>query len=57
MRDFQKVMYTVLYLKWIANENLLYNTRDSTQWYETGYMEAGFGGEWIHIWLNPLLST
>ena len=57
VRDFQKVMYTLLYLKWITNENLLYNTWGSAQWYETACMEAGFRGEWIHVWLNPLLFT
>ena len=57
VRDFQKVMYTLLYLKWITNENLRYNTWGSAQWYETACMEAAFRGEWIHVWLNPLLFT
>ena len=30
---FGKVMYTPLYLKWITNKDLLYNTWNSTQFY------------------------
>ena len=26
VRDFEKVMYTLLYLKWITNKDILYNT-------------------------------
>ena len=26
VKDFGKVMYTMLYLKWITNKNLLYST-------------------------------
>ena len=29
VRDFQKVMYTLLYLTWITNKDLLYNTWNS----------------------------
>ena len=31
--DFGKVMYTLLYLKWITNKNLLYSTQNSVQCY------------------------
>ena len=32
-REFGMVMYTLLYLKWIANKVLLYSTGNSTRWY------------------------
>ena len=31
--EFGKVMYTLLYLRWITNKDLMYNTRISTQFY------------------------
>ena len=49
VKDFGKVMYTLLYLKWITNKNLLYSTWNSAQWYMPAWMEVGFEGEWIHI--------
>ena len=49
IQDFGKVMYILLYLKWITNKNLLYSTWNSAQWYMPAWMEVGFEGEWIHI--------
>ena len=48
-------MYTVLYLKWITNKDLLYSTGNSAQCYVAAWMGEGFGGEWIHVyvWLGP----
>ena len=48
-------MYTLLYLKWITNKDLLYSTGNSAQCYVPGWMAGGFGGEWIHVyvWLSP----
>ena len=34
VRDFGKVMYTLLYLKWITNQDLLYSTGNSAQYYQ-----------------------
>ena len=31
-------MYTLLYLKWITNKDLLYNTGNLAQYYVTTYM-------------------
>ena len=49
------VMYTLLYLKWITNKDLLYCTGNllNVIW-QLGW-EGGFGGEWIHVyvWLSP----
>ena len=48
-------MYTLLYLKWITNKDLLYSARNSTQCYVAAWMGGEFGGEWIHVyvWLSP----
>ena len=33
VKNFGKVMYTLLYLKWITNKNLLYSAWNSAQCY------------------------
>ena len=53
------VMYTLLYLKWITNKDLLYNTWNSTQCYVEAWMGGQFGAEWMHAYvrrspLNPI---
>ena len=55
VREFGKVRYTLLYLKWIANKDLLYSTGNSAQCYVAAWMGGQFGGEWIHVyvWLTP----
>ena len=35
VREFGIDMYTLLYLKWIANKDLLYSTGNSVQYYVT----------------------
>ena len=57
VKDLGKVMYTVVYLKWITNKNLLYSTWNSAQCYVPAWMVEKFGGEWIHIyvWLSPFI--
>ena len=35
VREFGIDMYTLLYLQWITNKDLLYNTGDSAQYYVT----------------------
>ena len=52
-------MYTVLYLKWITNKDLLYSTWNSAQCYVAAWMGGEFGGEWAHVyvWLVLLLSV
>ena len=42
-------MYTLLYLKWITNKQLLYSMWNSAQCYVAAWMGVGFGGEWIHV--------
>ena len=43
VRDFGKVMYTLLYSKWITNKNLLYSTWNSAQYYVVIWMGVGVG--------------
>ena len=43
VRDFGKVMYTLLYLKWITNKGLLYSTWNSAQCYVPACMEGDLG--------------
>ena len=48
-------MYTLLYLKWMTNKDLLYSTWNLAQCYVAAWMGEDLGEEWIHvyIWLNP----
>ena len=42
--------YTLLYLKWITNKDLLYSTGHSLQGYVAAWMGEEFRGEWIHVY-------
>ena len=55
-REFGMVMYTLLYLKWIVNKDLLYSTWNSAQSYVAAWMGVGSGreGTHVHVWLSPL---
>ena len=55
VRDFGKVMYTLLYSKWVTNKKLLYSTWNSTQCYVPTWMGGEFGGErtQVYVWLSP----
>ena len=55
VKDFGKVMYTLLYLKWIDNKDLLYSTQNSARCYVPTWMGGGFGREWlpVYVWLSP----
>ena len=48
-------VYTLLFLKWITNKDLLYSTENSAQCYMAAWTGGEFGGEWIHVhvWLSP----
>jgi len=54
-REFGVDMYTLLYLKWISNKDLLYSTGNSAECYVTAWMGGHFGGEWVrvYVWLSP----
>ena len=43
VKDFGKVMYTLLYLKWIPNKDLLYSTWNSAQCCVAAWMGVGLG--------------
>jgi len=45
-------VYTLLYLKWITNKDLLYSTRKSVQCYISAWMGGEFGGKWIHVYVH-----
>ena len=51
------IMYTLLYLEWITNKDLLYSTGNSAQCYGLAWMGGEFGREWIHAYvcLNTFL--
>ena len=55
VREFGMDMCTLLYLKWITNNDLLYNTGNSALCYVAAWMGGEFGREWMHVyvWLNP----
>ena len=50
VREFGIDKYTWLYLKQIANKDLLCSTRNSAQCYVVAWMGWKFGGEWIHVY-------
>ena len=54
VREFENNMYTLLYLKWITNKDLLYSTMNSAQCYVGAWMGGGFGREQMHLhaWLS-----
>ena len=55
VREFGVDMYTLLYLNWITNEDLLYSTGNSAQCYVATRVGGASGKEWMHVyvWLSP----
>ena len=47
--EFGIYMYTLLYLKWITNKDLVYSTGNSAQCYIAAWMGGEFGVEWLHV--------
>ena len=45
VREFEREMYTLLYLKWITNKVLLYSTGNSAHCYVAAWMGGEFRGE------------
>ena len=58
VREFGMHTYTLLYLKWITNKDLLYSTGNSAQCYVAAWMGGESGGEWmhVHVWLSPFAA-
>ena len=54
--EFGMVRYTLLYLKWITNKDLLYSTGNSVQCYVAAWTGEEFEGERIQVYvqLSPL---
>ena len=54
VREFGMDVYTLLYLKWVTNKDLLYSAWNSAQCHVTGWVGGEFGGEWmsVYIWLS-----
>ena len=52
VREFGIDTYTLLYLKWITNKDLLSSTWNSTQCHVAAWVGVGFGGEWIHVYVR-----
>ena len=52
VRDLGKVMYTLLYLKWITNKDLLSSTWNSAQCYRPSWDGSGVWGR-----MDPCLCT
>ena len=50
LRELGINMYTLLYIKWISNRVLLWNTEYSAQCYVAAWMGGEFGKEWIHVY-------
>ena len=46
VRKFGMDVYTLLYLKWITNKDLLYSIGNSAQCYVAVWIGGDFGGEW-----------
>ena len=44
-------VYTLLYLKWVTNKDLLYSTGNSAQCYVAAWMEGQFEGERVHVYV------
>ena len=47
--EFGIYMYTLLYLKWITNKDLVHSTGNSAQCYIATWMGGEFGVEWLHV--------
>ena len=57
VREIGMDMYTLLYLRWITNKDLLYSSGNSAQCFVTGYMGGELGREcgytYVYVWLSP----
>ena len=51
--------YTLLYLKWIINKDLLCSTGNFAHCYVAAWMRGEFGGEQVHsyVWLSPFADN
>ena len=54
VKDFGKIVYTLLYLKWRTSKELLYSTWSSAQCKVAAWVGEKYGGKCIHVhvWLS-----
>ena len=52
VREFGMVMYTLLYLKWTTNKELLWSTGNSAQCYVAAWMGREMGENWAHVYVE-----
>ena len=45
-------MYTLLYLGWVTNKDLLYSTGNSAQCHVAAWVGGEFGEEWIPVYVR-----
>jgi len=45
-------MYTLLYLRWIIDKDLLHSTGTSAQCYVAAWMGGEFGRQWIRVYVR-----
>ena len=60
VREFEMDRYTILYLKWITNQNLLYSTRNSAQSYVVPGWDGGLrenGYMYMYGWVPSLFTS
>ena len=57
VREFGMDMYTLLFLKWIINTDLLYSTGVSVQCYVVAWIAGESGGEWLHVCAYTYIHT
>ena len=50
VREFGKVVYTLLYFRWITKKDLLDSTWNSAQCHVAAWMGGEFGREWTHVY-------
>ena len=50
-------MYTLLYLKWITNKDLLYSSRNSAQFHMAAWIRGEFEGEWKRVCMTESLHS
>ena len=57
VRQFEMDMYTLLYLKWVTNRDLLCSTWNSARGSVAAWLGGACGGERIHayVWLSPFV--
>ena len=57
-REFGKVIYTLLYLKWTTNKDLLDSAWNSAQDYVSAWMRGKSRGEWTRVCVaEPVCSS